>query len=72
MAKQRTIQFGGEITESLSNALFKVKLINGKIVLGYASGRMRLNHIRILPGDKVTVEMSAYDPERARIIFRAK
>jgi translation initiation factor IF-1 len=72
MPKQKTIQFGGEVIESLSNALFKVRLINGRTVLAYASGRMRLNHIRILPRDKVTVEMSAYDPERARIIFRAK
>lgn len=72
MPKQRTVQLLGEVTESLSNAHFKVKLENGRMVLAYVSGRMRVNYIRILPGDKVTVEMSAYDSARARIIFRTK
>ena len=62
----------GEILENLSNATFKVKLENGHIVLGYISGKMRMHYIRILPGDKVTVEMTLYDLSRARITFRVK
>jgi translation initiation factor IF-1 len=58
--------------ENLPNATFKVKLENGHEVLGYISGKMRMNYIRILPGDKVTVEMTPYDLTKARITFRAK
>ena len=62
----------GEILESLPNATFKVKLENGHIVLGYISGKMRMHYIRILPGDKVAVEMTQYDLSRVRITFRVK
>ena len=58
------------VVESLPNAMFRVKLPNDIIVLGYVSGKMRMNYIRILPGDRVTVEMSPYDLSRARITFR--
>ncbi|MBX9735681.1 MAG: translation initiation factor IF-1 [Phycisphaerales bacterium] len=58
------------VTESLPNAMFRVKLPNQHIVLGYVSGKMRMNYIKILPGDRVTVEMSPYDLTKARITFR--
>ncbi|MBL0869993.1 MAG: translation initiation factor IF-1 [Phycisphaerales bacterium] len=58
------------VVESLPNAMFRVKLPNQHIVLGYISGKMRMNYIRILPGDRVTVEMSPYDLSKARITFR--
>ena len=61
----------GEVVENLPNAMFRVKLENGHVVLGHISGKMRMHYIRILPGDKVTVEMTPYDLTRARIIFRA-
>ena len=72
MAKEETIQMQGEIVETLPNATFKVKLENGHVVLGHISGKMRMHYIRILPGDKVAVEVSPYDLSRARIVFRAK
>ena len=72
MAKEETIQMQGEIVETLPNATFRVKLENGHIVLGHISGKMRMHYIRILPGDKVTVEVSPYDLSRGRIVFRAK
>ncbi|MCS6996623.1 MAG: translation initiation factor IF-1 [Casimicrobiaceae bacterium] len=72
MAKEDTIQMQGEIIETLPNATFRVKLDNGHVVLGHISGKMRMNYIKILPGDRVTVEMTPYDLSRARIIFRAK
>ncbi|MEI8034367.1 MAG: translation initiation factor IF-1 [Betaproteobacteria bacterium] len=72
MAKEETIQMLGEIEETLPNATFKVKLENGHVVLGHISGKMRMHYIRILPGDKVTVEMTPYDLTRGRIVFRAK
>jgi translation initiation factor IF-1 len=72
MAKEDVIQMQGEIEESLPNATFRVKLENGFSVLGHISGKMRMHYIRILPGDKVTVEVSPYDLSRARIVFRAK
>ncbi len=72
MAKEDTIQLQGEIIETLPNATFRVKLENGHIVLGHISGKMRMNYIKILPGDRVTVEMTPYDLTRARITFRAK
>ena len=72
MAKDDAIQMQGEIIETLPNATFRVKLENDHIVLGHISGKMRMNYIRILPGDKVTVEMTPYDLSKARIIFRVK
>ncbi len=72
MPKDDVIQMAGEIVENLPNAMFRVKLENGHVVLGHISGKMRMHYIRILPGDKVTVEMTPYDLTRARIIVRAK
>ena len=72
MAKEDTIQMQGEILETLPNATFRVKLENGYVVLGHISGKMRMHYIKILPGDKVTVDLTPYDLSRARIIFRAK
>ncbi len=72
MSKDDAIQMAGEIIENLPNAMFRVKLENGHVVLGHISGKMRMHYIRILPGDKVTVEMTPYDLTRARIIFRTK
>ena len=72
MAKEDRIEMQGEVLENLPNATFRVKLENGHVVLGYISGKMRMHYIRILPGDKVTVEMTPYELSRARIIFRAK
>ena len=72
MAKEDRIEMQGEVLENLPNATFRVKLENGHVVLGYISGKMRMHYIRILHGDKVTVEMTPYDLSRARIIFRAK
>ena len=72
MSKQPLIQQDGSILEALSNAMFRVKLENGHEILATISGKMRMNYIRILPGDKVTVELTPYDLSRARIVFRAK
>ena len=72
MAKEEAMQMQGEIEESLPNATFRVKLENGHVVLGHISGKMRMHYIRILPGDKVTVELTPYDLTKGRIIFRAK
>ena len=72
MSKEDTIQMQGEILETLPNATFRVKLENGHGVLGHISGKMRMHYIKILPGDKVTVDLTPYDLTRARIIFRAK
>ena len=72
MAKEDTIQMQGEILETLPNATFKVRLENAHEVIGHISGKMRIHYIRILPGDKVTVEMTPYDLSRARIIFRTR
>ncbi|GJL71359.1 MAG: translation initiation factor IF-1 2 [Nitrosomonas sp.] len=72
MAKEETIQMQGEVIETLPNATFRVKLENGHIVLAHISGKMRMHYIRILPGDKVTVDLTPYDLTRARITFRAK
>ena len=72
MSKDDVIQMAGEVVVNLPNAMFRVKLENGHVVLGHISGKMRMHYIRILPGDKVTVEMTPYDLTRARIIFRAK
>ncbi|CAN5786771.1 translation initiation factor IF-1 [soil metagenome] len=71
MAKQDDkLTMEATVVESLPNAMFRVKLPNQHIVLGYVSGKMRMNYIRILPGDRVTVEMSPYDLTKARITFR--
>lgn len=72
MAKQELIRQDGTITEALSNAMFRVKLENDHIIIATISGKMRMNYIRILPGDKVAVEMSPYDLTRGRIIYRYK
>ena len=72
MAKEETIQMQGEIVETLPNATFRVKLENGHIVLGHISGKMRMHYIRILPGDRVQVEITPYDLSRGRIVFRMK
>lgn len=72
MAKEDMIEFSGEVIECLPNTLFRVKLEIGNVVLCHLSGKMRTNYIRILLGDKVTVEMSPYDESRGRITFRSK
>ena len=70
MAKQKAIEQDGIITEALSNAMFRVKLENGHIVTAHISGKMRMFYIRLLPGDKVKLEMSPYDLTKGRITFR--
>ncbi len=72
MAKQDIIKLDGTILETLPNASFRVKLENDHVVLAHISGKMRMHYIRILPGDKVTVELSPYDLSRGRITFRHK
>jgi translation initiation factor IF-1 len=72
MAKQSTIEQYGIVLESLGNAMFRVELENGHKVTAYISGKMRMHYIKILPGDKVKMEMSIYDLSKARIIFRCK
>ena len=69
MAKDDVIQIQGEFVENPPNATFRVRLENGHVVLGHISGKMRMNYIRILPGDKVTVELTPYDLSRVRIVF---
>jgi translation initiation factor IF-1 len=70
MGKQDSIRVDATVVDSLPNAMFKVKLENGHLVLAHVSGRMRMNFIRILPGDTVTVELSPYDLNRGRIVMR--
>ena len=72
MAKEEPIEVEGVVIEPLPNAMFRVKLDNGHIVLAHISGKMRMHYIRILSGDKVTVELSPYDLNRGRIIYREK
>ncbi|MES2201553.1 MAG: translation initiation factor IF-1 [candidate division FCPU426 bacterium] len=72
MAKEESIQVEGKIVEPLPNAMFRVELENGHKVLAHVSGKMRMHFIRILPGDKVTVELSPYDLTRGRITYRFK
>lgn len=73
MAKQNdVIEMTGVIAESLPNAMFRVQLETGTVVLGHISGKMRTNYIKILPGDKVDVEISPYDMTKCRIVFRHK
>ncbi len=68
--KKDTIELVGTVIEPLPNAMFRVELENGLKILAHVSGKMRMNFIRILPGDKVRVEISPYDPTRGRIIYR--
>lgn len=72
MAKDDVIEFEGVVEEALPNAAFKVRLPNGHLVTAHISGKLRMNYIRILPGDKVTVEVSVYDLEKGRITWRSK
>ena len=72
MSKEDVIEVSGKIIEALPNATFQVELENGHKILAHVSGKLRMNFIRILPGDKVTVEMSPYDLTRGRITWRAK
>lgn len=72
MAKQTSIEQDGTIKEALSNAMFRVELQNGHEVICHISGKMRMNYIKILPGDKVKLEMSPYDLTKGRIVFRYK
>ena len=72
MAKQDLIKQDGIIEEALSNAMFRVRLENDHLIVATISGKMRMNYIRLLPGDKVSVEISPYDLSRGRIIYRYK
>lgn len=72
MAKEDLIEVEGEIVEALPNAMFRVKLDNGHLVLAHVSGKMRMHFIRILPGDRVKLELSPYDLSRGRITYREK
>ncbi|MEN8907005.1 MAG: translation initiation factor IF-1 [Clostridiales bacterium] len=72
MAKEDVIEVEGTVIEALPNAMFQVKLENGHKILAHISGKLRMNFIRILPGDKVTIELSPYDLTRGRITWRAK
>ncbi len=72
LPKDDVMEFEGTVVEALPNAQFKVKLPNGAIVLAHISGKLRMNYIRILPGDKVTIEVSVYDVTKGRITWRAK
>ncbi|EHQ08426.1 MAG: translation initiation factor IF-1 [Leptonema illini] len=72
MAKEEAIEVEGKVIEPLPNAMFRVELDNGHKVLAHISGKMRMHYIRILPGDRVTVELSPYDLTRGRITYRKK
>jgi translation initiation factor IF-1 len=72
MPKEEIIEVQGTVVETLPNAMFKVKLENGQVILAYVSGKMRMHFIKILPGDKVTVELSPYDLTKGRITYRFK
>ena len=72
MAKQASVEQEGRIVEALSNAMFRVELENGHRIIAQISGKMRMHYIKILPGDKVKVEISPYDLSRGRIVFRYK
>lgn len=72
MSKEDVIELEGTVVEALPNAMFKVELPNSHVILAHISGKLRMNYIRILPGDKVTVEMSPYDLTRGRITWRSK
>ena len=70
--KDDVIEFEGEVVEALPNATFKVRLPNGHVVTAHISGKLRMNYIRILPGDRVTIEVSVYDLDKGRITWRSK
>lgn len=70
MAKQSAIEQDGIIKEALSNAMFRVELENGHVVTAHISGKMRMHYIKLMPGDKVKIEMSPYDLSKGRIVFR--
>lgn len=72
MSKEEAIEVQGKVVEPLPNAMFRVEMDNGHKVLAHVSGKMRMNHIRILPGDTVTMELSPYDLTRGRITYRFK
>jgi len=72
VSKEDVIELEGTVVEALPNAMFRVQLENGHVILAHISGKLRMNYIRILPGDKVTVEMSTYDLSRGRITWRGK
>ncbi len=72
MSKQDVIEVEGKVLEALPNAMFKVEVENGHVVLAHVSGKIRMNFIRILPGDKVTIELTPYDLTRGRITYRFK
>ena len=72
MSKQSLIELDGTVVESLGNAMFRVELENGHIIIAHISGKMRMHYIKILPGDKVRIEMSPYDLTKGRITFRYK
>jgi translation initiation factor IF-1 len=72
MGKEDNIEVQGTIIETLPNAMFKVELENGQTILAYVSGKMRMHFIKILPGDKVTIELSPYDLTKGRITYRFK
>lgn len=72
MAKQSSIEQVGVVIESLGNAMFRVQLENGHVIIAHISGKMRMHYIKILPGDKVQIEMSPYDLSKGRITFRHK
>ncbi|HKW14328.1 MAG TPA: translation initiation factor IF-1 [Candidatus Krumholzibacteria bacterium] len=72
MAKEETITIEGTVVEALPNTMFRVELANKHIVLAHVSGKMRMHFIKILPGDRVTLEISAYDPTKGRIVYRYK
>jgi translation initiation factor IF-1 len=72
MAKQKSIELDGTVIESLGNAMFRVELENGHIITAHISGKMRMHYIRILPGDRVKLEMSPYDLTKGRITYRYK
>ena len=72
MSKKDVIEVEGQVVEKLPNAMFQVKLENGHLILAHVSGKLRMNYIRILPGDTVTIEMSPYDLSKGRIIWRDK
>ncbi|MBU3927178.1 MAG: translation initiation factor IF-1 [Bacteroidales bacterium] len=72
MAKQQSIEQDGTVVESLGNAMFRVELENGHVITAHISGKMRMHYIKILPGDRVKLEMSPYDLSKGRITFRYK
>ena len=72
MSKDDSIEFDGTVLETLPNTMFRVKLENGHVITAHISGRMRKNYIRILTGDKVTVELTPYDLTKGRIVYRAR